>query len=743
MVGAGYFGAHVTKMLSAAGFRDPAAESSRASDLMSQQFGQGDLGIVFAIRGGGGVADPQVRAVAQDVAGQLAASPDVDGVVSAWSAPPAAARELTSSDGRTGLVAAGITGGGSDAQRHAKELADRIAGPRGDVEVVAGGPAMAYVQINSQSERDLIVMEAVAFPLSFAVLVWVFGGLLAAAIPLAVGIWSVVGTMALLRLLTFVTDVSTFALNLTVAMALCLAIDYTLLILSRYRDERSAGAPAEDALTVTMATAGRTVLFSATTVGCSMLALTLFPMYFLRSFGLAGCTVVVLTALAALLIGPAAIALLGDRIDALDVRPLARRLLRRPPREHKRPEETLWYRSARFATRRAVPVALAGATLLLVLGAPFLGVRWGFPDERMLPASASARQVGDLLREDFPHDPGTAITVVVPDITGVDAREIGRFTRDLSTTPEVSSASGPTGTYVGGVMVGPPGSPAGVADGGAYFTVNSTAPTADDAEPSQLDWLHGVIGPAGRPYVVGGAAQVNADNAAAINARLPLVLLVIAAVTVTLLFLLTGSVLLPIKAVLLNMLSLTATFGALVWIFQDGHLGALGTTATGTLVAHVPVLLFCVAFGLSMDYEVFLISRIREYWLASRRSTAADNDEAIARGLAGTGRIVTAAALLMSISFAALTASDVSIMRMFGLGLTLAVLMDATLVRMLLVPAVMHLLGRANWWAPLPMMRWHSRIGLSDIPLELRPAVREPARPGGRHRVSRRIRPRG
>jgi RND superfamily putative drug exporter len=550
------------------------------------------------------------------------------------------------------------------------------------------------------------------------VLVGVFGGLLAATIPLAVGIWAIIVTAALLRLLTYVTDVSTFALNLTIAMGLALAVDYTLLIVSRFRDERADGADNEQALIRTMATAGRTVLFSALTVGCSMLALALFPMYFLRSFAFAGITVVMLTALSALIIGPAAFMVFGDRIDALDLRPLGRRLLRRPPSQQRTTDQSFWYRSAAFAIRHWIPVIVAGTAALLLLGAPFLGIKWGFPDERMLPDSASARQIGDQLREDFPNDPTTAITVVIPDMTGVNSAELSRFAGQLSEVVDVSTVSAPDGTYRGGTKIGPPSAPTGITDGSAFLTVNSTESSPTDLLPSQLDWLHAVIGPNDQPVLFGGIAQVTADNAAAINARLPLVLLIIAAITFALLFLLTGSVVLPVKALILNVLSLSATFGALVWIFQNGHLGALGTTATGTLVAHVPVLLFCIAFGLSMDYEVFLIARIREYWRASPQKTARDNDESIRLGLARTGRIVTAAALLMAISFAALMASGVSIMRMFGLGLTLAVLMDATLVRLLLVPAFMHALGRANWWAPERMRSWHNRLALFDEPAD-------------------------
>lgn len=252
-----------------------------------------------------------------------------------------------------------------------------------------------------------------------------------------------------------------------------------------------------------------------------------------------------------------------------------------------------------------------------------------------------------------------------------------------------------------------------MADGGAFLTVQSGAPLFSDVFNNQLRSLHAVPGPAGQPVLFSGAAQYNVDSVASITSRLPVVLGVIAVITFVLLFLVTGSAVLPLKALVLNVLSLTATFGALVWVFQDGHLGGLGTTATGTLVANVPVLMFCIAFGLSMDYEVFVLSRIREYWLASGR-TRADSDESVALGLARTGRVVTAAALLMSISFAALLTAQVSFMKMFGLGLTIAVLVDATLVRTLLLPALMRVLGRANWWAPMPLARLHQHIGLAE-----------------------------
>jgi putative drug exporter of the RND superfamily len=389
----------------------------------------------------------------------------------------------------------------------------------------------------------------------------------------------------------------------------------------------------------------------------------------------------------------------------------------RPEPVHRPVEQQFWYRSTKFVMARALPIGLAVIALLLFLGAPFLGVRWGFPDDRVLPASLSAHQVGDQLRSDFENNSDTAVTVVVPDAQGLSSADLDGYAAALSQVSDVSQVAAPGGTYVHGARVGPPASATGVADGSAFLTVGSSAPLFSDSSEAQLERLHEVAGPAGRTVEMTGIAQINRDSIDAITDRLPLVLGLIAVITFVLLFLLTGSVVLPLKALVCNVLSLTAAFGALVWIFQDGHLGALGTTSTGTLVANMPVLLFCIAFGLSMDYEVFLISRIREYWLAAKKDgqqSDADNSESVALGVARTGRVVTAAALIMSISFAALIAAQVQVMRLFGLGLTVAVMVDATLVRVVLVPAFMQLLGRWNWWAPKPLVRLHERIGLTD-----------------------------
>ena len=730
MVGAAVFGIPVAKSLSAGGFQDPTSDSARAAQLLTEKFHQGDMQLVFTVDAPGGAHGAQARAVGTQIVERVQASPHVAGVTSAWTVPPQAAADLVSQDSTAGLVVVGVTGGENNAQRYAKNLVDDVTAnvlpQHPGATVTPGGTAMVYSQINEQNEHDLLLMESIAIPLSFLVLVWVFGGLLAAALPMAVGGLAIVGTMSVLRLITFTTDVSVFAMNLSTAMGLALAIDYTLLIISRYRDELAEGADPDRALITTMVTSGRTVLFSAVTVALSMAAMVLFPMYFLRSFAYAGVATVAFAAAAAIVVTPAAIVLLGPRLNSFDVRRLVRRTLRRPDPTPKAVEQLFWYRSTKFVMRRALPIGLAGVALLLFLGMPFLGVKWGFPDDRVLPHSASAHQVGDRLRSDFTDNAETAVTIVVPDAAGLSPAAVERYAAELSRVPDVPAVSAPTGTFVDGTKVGPPTAATGIADGSAFLTVGSNTPLFSDASETQLDRLHAIAGPDGRAVEFTGVAQVNRDSVDAIMSRLPLVLGVIAVITFALLFLLTGSIVLPLKALVLNVLSLTAAFGALVWIFQDGHLGALGTTPTGTLVANLPVLLFCIAFGLSMDYEVFLVSRIREFWLHSGQ-TRADNDKSVALGLARTGRVITAAALVMSISFAALIAAQVSFMRMFGLGLTLAVLVDATLVRMMLVPAFMHVLGRWNWWSPRPLVRLHDRIGISEsgpVPL---PAAPRPA----------------
>ncbi|OBB99106.1 MMPL family transporter [Mycobacterium sp. 852002-40037_SCH5390672] len=727
MLGAVIFGLPVVNSLSGGGFQDPTSESSRATEVLRDKFNQTDQQMLIVVTAPAGAHSDQARRVGTDIAEQLKRSPWVLNVSSAWTSPPAAAAQLVSKDKKSGMIVAGLKGGENDAQKYASTLTNDLVHDRDGVTVRAGGMAVAYAQINQQNQRDLLLMESIAIPLSFAVLVWVLGGVVAAALPIALGALAIVGTMSVLRLISFATDVSTYALDLSIAMGLALAIDYNLLIITRYREELARTEDRDRALFRTMATAGRTVLFSATTVGLSMAVMALFPMYFLKSSAYTIVATAVIVAVTAVVVTPAAIVLLGPRLDALDARRVMHRILhgQRSFRDHAHQplEAQFWYRSTRFVLRHAMSVGLSVVVLLLLLGAPFLGVKWGFPDERVLPRAASARQVADMLDNDFSNGLGTAVSVVVPAAHGVTPGDLQRYATELSRVPDVSAVTAPTGTFVAGKRVGPPAAATGMANDSAFLTVASTAPLYSQASNTQLDRLHQVRGPAGRSVEMTGLAQINRDSVDAITQRLPIVFGLIALITFALLFLLTGSSVLPLQALVCNVLSLTAAFGAMVWIFQDGHLGALGTTPNGTLNANIPVLLFCIAFGLAMDYEVFLVSRIHEYWLASQavRETPptadearAATDESTALGIAGVGRVVTTAAVVMSISFAALIPAHVSFMRMLGLGLTLGVLVDATLVRMVLVPAFIHLLGRWTWWAPRPLVWLRERSATGE-----------------------------
>ncbi|MFW0791157.1 MMPL family transporter [Gordonia sp. CPCC 205333] len=707
----GIFGAGAAQGLLAGGYSDPHSESERANTILDDEFARGGLQVVVKLDAAPNVnmaTDPTARRVGEQVIQQLKAHSFVQRpILSVWH-NPAAAAALQSREGNSAIIIATLAGGEGKAPAHAEEIDDQLTGEREGITLTVGGQALVFGQVNTQTSRDLLIAEAIAIPISFVVLIVVFGGLVAAGLPIIVGIASIIGTFALLRIISSFTDVSVFALNLTTAMGLALAIDYTLLIISRYREEVAGGRNRPDAIVASMATAGRTVMFSAVTVGLSLSALVLFPMYFLKSFAYAGIGVVVVALVAALILTPALLMLLGDRVDALDLRrPIRRRLGLGAPTVRVA-EETWWYRAVQFVLRHAAPIALVVVIFLLVLGAPFLSMKFGFPDDRVLPTSATARSVQDEIRRDYAEDLSSTVTVVV---RGASAQDLSRYSADLSKVDGINSVSSSSGSYIRGEQKAP-GSPADTRGDLSIITLSTNAtPTSEDGE-NQLTALRDVTRP-GSEVLFTGLGQRNVDTVDSIYGALPWVLAWIGIATFILLFLFTGSVVLPLKALVLNVLSLTATFGAMVFFFQEGHLGGLGTTSTGYLVSTMPVLMFCVAFGLSMDYEVFLLGRIREKWLSSDR-TREDSDHAVAFGLASTGRVITAAALLMSIVFAGMIASQVSFMRMFGVGLTLAVLMDATLIRMLLVPSFMKLAGRANWWAPGPLRRLHDRIGLSE-----------------------------
>jgi RND superfamily putative drug exporter len=702
MVAAGVIGAPVGTMLSAGGFTDPHAESNRGHALLADKFGQGVVPLYLLVQSPGRVTDAASRDVVDGVVEKLRGSDRVAQVASPWDVPDPVAAGLISRDGRSALVVAYMKGDDSSGQTYAAELVPQFdVDPGSGISVSVGGPGSVATQVAEQSRADLTLSESIVLPISFAVLIWVFGGIVAALIPLAVGAFAILGSLAILRVLAEVTEVSVFAPNLAVALGLALAIDYSLLLVSRYREEVVNGSDPHEAIRRTMNTAGRTVAYSAITVALCLATMAVFPMYFLRSFAYGGVSVVIFAALAALVIAPAAILVSSARIGGGRLRGSL--------------TESRWYRWAMAVMRRPAMAAAVTVVPLIVVGLPFLDVKFGFADDRILPPSANARQVGDQIRAEFTQEAGAAIPIAIEHPGGIDATRIDHYATELSRAPDVLAVAAPSATYSKGHAVGPPTPQAGTRDDATFLTVSTVTEPFTEASADVLDRLHEVPAPTGANVLFAGAEQANRDGIDSIASRLPLLLGLMATVMFVLLFALSGSIVIPLKALLLNTLSLTATFGAMVWIFQEGHWGGLGTTVVGTLVATMPVLMFCITFGLSMDYEVFLISRIREFWLASDRSHDA-NTRAVALGLAATGRIVTASALIMAIAFAGLIASQVSFMRLFGVGLTVAVLIDATLIRSVLLPAAMVLLGRWNWWAPGPLARAHRRFASPGEP---------------------------
>jgi putative drug exporter of the RND superfamily len=721
VVAAGVFGGGAVAKLKSAGFDDPQAESSRAAVVLRDTFHAGDPNLVLLVTAEQGTVDGRAAAAeGRALTARLAAEPGLTQVGSYWTLGSPA---LRSRDGRQALVL-GRVGGDEQAQDgRIAALAAAYGHDGAATRVQAGGSLQVGHDIGEQVQQDLAKAEGISVPITLLLLVVVFASAVAGALPLAVGGFAIVGTLLVLRVLAGVTDVSIYALNLTTALGLGLAIDYSLFIVSRYREELRAGREPGDALVATMGTAGRTVLFSAATVAVSLLALLVFPLYFLRSFGYAGIAVVALAALGALVVLPAMLALLGRRIDRFRL-PLGRR------RGSARADGGgFWHRVAVAVMRRPLPIALAVVAFLVLLGAPFLNVRFGLPDDRVLPASAPGRQVSDAIRANFAADDAAALSVVTTGAEGPagHAADIAGYAGRLSALPGVARVEALTGTYVGGRQEAGP-SPASARFAAPTATWLSVVPSVDANSPEGEAVVHRVRDlPAPFAVKVTGQAAQLVDTKASLFGHLPAAAAVVALVTFAVLFLMTGSVVIPAKALVLNLLSLTAVYGAMVWLFQEGHLaGFLGFTATGTIDTSMPVLLFCIAFGLSMDYEVFLLSRIKE-----EHDRTGDTVAAVATGLERTGRIVTTAAALLAIVFLAFATSKVSFIQLFGIGTALAIVVDATLIRALLVPAFMRLAGRANWWAPRPLRRLHDRIGLSEARVPARP-VPDPEREAAR-----------
>jgi len=720
MVVAAVVGTRAFSVMQDEGFGDPSSESEQALDVR-EDFGAGDPGIVvLASAIDGGVDDPAAVRSGEALTAAVERVEGVAGVTSYWTAGTPPSLRATSGESALLLVRADDAADTDDVLAGVEAVAEDVDAP---LRAGVGGGEAVGAAFGETIEGDLARAEMIAVPITLALLVLVFGGLVAAALPLFVGVIAVLGTFLSLFAIGSLADVSVYSINLTTALGLGLAIDYSLFIVSRYREELRAGRDVEGAIVRTVETAGRTIALSGLTVAVSLSALLVFPQYFLRSFAYAGVAVVVLALVGSLVALPALLGVVGTRIDALRV------LRRRPTR---READGFWYRTATKVMRRPLPIALGVVAVLLILGSPFLGVRFGNPDARMLPESAPARVVSEELQAGFAGDASEAFPVVLRQTGGGDddlATVVDDLAARVSALAGVDRVELSTGTYGGGELMAPPGpqSQSYVGDGGEWLSVvPSIEMMSGDGEDlvAQVRALDAdVLGAEGvADVLVGGQSASLVDSRGSIGDRLPLALAIIAVTTTVLLFLMSGSLLVPLKALVLNLLSLTATFGAMVWIFQDGNLsGLLGFTATGAIDTSMPILMFCIAFGLSMDYEVFLLSRIKE-----EHDRTGDNEHAVALGLERTGRIVSAAALLLSVTFFAFGTSGVSFIKMFGIGLGLAILMDAVVIRGLLVPAFMKLAGEANWWAPAPLRRLHDRFGITEgepIPAPVLPAA--------------------
>ncbi len=692
----GVIGGGVASSLSNGGFSDPDAESVKAAAVLADQFGVAPPDVIMiATVPNGSVDDPAPAQAGLELVQLLSTEGDVRSVASYWTLgnPPG----LKSDSSRSALIFMSLEGEQGAVLERSAELADKHRNSNGPFEISVGGSGPLFSEVQETIEADLVRSETIAFPITFILLVIIFGSLVAGVLPLGVGVFSIFGTFLVLELLSRVTEVSIFALNLTTALGLGLAIDYALFVVSRFREELAAGFDSETAALRTMRTAGRTVVFSAGTVAVSLAAMLVFPLAFLRSFGYAGIAVVALAGIGASIVLPALLAVLGHRIEKLRVRKVK-----------VTPEGSgVWHRIAMTVMRRPIPIATGVILLLVVLGSPFLGVRLGTSDDRVLAPGSEARDAGDLLRSEFTGFEAASIDVVV----GSGAIEQGAaLATTISTLDSVSRVDGPSGSYVGGTLVLPPGPASARFSAGEGFylsVVPSVDPASELAEELVRD-IRAIDAPVEK--VVAGQIADLVDTKASLFGALPWALGIIATVTFVLLFLMFGSVLVPAKAVVLNLLSLSATFGALVFVFQDGNFSELlGFTPTGSLDLTMPILMFCIAFGLSMDYEVFLLSRIKE-----EHDAGADNTTAVALGLERTGRIVTAAAVLIAVVFIAFATSGVTMIKMFGVGMTLAVLVDAFLIRATLVPAFMRLAGDANWWAPRWLRPIYERFGISE-----------------------------
>lgn len=677
---AGAVGGGVADRLDPYGAEDPATETVQAMDRLEEAGLR--IPAVIAVVEDAPVASPATRQRVEALEQQVRERPDVASVTGYYDT---GSRAFVANDGQSTYFAVALKATEDKPWQEAgAEIADELNEEPG---VLVGGAAVAQEQVNKQVEEDLKKAEMLAFPLLFLLSLLFFRSLVASVLPLMIGGLAIVGTFLILRLASEVGSISIFALNLTTALGLGLAIDYSLFIVSRYREEIAKSGPGLEAMKRVLATAGRTVFFSSLTVSAALASLLVFPQRFLYSMGLGGALVALFAALISLTVLPAVLTLLGNRVNAG-----APRFLQRRAAADARPDEQgFWYRLSRFVMRRPLPIATLSALFLIVLGLPFLQIKFNTVDPEVLPESASARQTYDTVSSQFPPYRETPIWI---DVEGGGPAGAKRFAARVSRVEGVAD-------------VAPPQQ---LSPGVTALQVTSADPFISEASQTTVKEIRDLQTPPGTEVLVGGATADFVDFQSSLTEHMPIALAIVIVSTLIVLFLMTGSVILPIKSLIMNFLNLSAVFGLLVLIFQDGRLeGFLDYSSPGAIEQTMPILLFAVAFGLSTDYAVFLLSRIKE-----ARDNGASDSESVAIGLERTGRIVTAAALLFAVAMGAFATSQIIFIKENGVGTALAVLIDASIIRALLVPSLMELLGKWNWWAPAPLRRLHERWGISE-----------------------------
>jgi RND superfamily putative drug exporter len=679
-------GKDVESHLKAAGFADSASESERATVLLRDSLGYNPSpAIVLVVRNPDGgrldTTDPAVRAELARLSRETAQVEYVGRVLNPLRNPREGAR-LVARDGESVAIAAYLsTADVEDAGGYAAEGVEPLLASS-SLDVAMGGFAPGFNETNDQTREDLTKAELIAFPILALLLLFVFRGVIAAAIPLLLGVISIVGTLLVLRIMAGFADTSLFALNIATGLSLGLAVDYALLLVSRYREEMGSGGAPREAHRRTVQTAGRTAVFSGLTVAAAMAALIVMPQRFLYSMAVAGASVAVLSALMAILVVPSLLALLGPRIDALSIR--------RGPAVSDTSDG--WYRLARGVMRRPLAVALASSALLLVAAAPLLWTTLTGPSAEAVPPDQPSAKAYDYLEAHYPRDVTEAVTVTVDG--GAGPAQLAAFRERIEA--------------VEGVTGGAPFVPASERVAFANFALAGAA-----LDPETQDVVHEIRAldpPAATVRLVSGNTAGFIDQKQSLIEHAPLVIGIIALTTLVILFLLTGSVLLPLKTLVMNSLTLGATLGVLVLAFQDGWLeGLLDYTGPNAIEVTSLVFLFAVIFGLATDYAVLVMARIKE-----RYDLGDTNEEAVATGIGRTGRVITAAALAIAIVFLAFSVSSVFFVKQIAIGMAFGVLLDATVVRALLVPSLMRLFGKWNWWAPRPLRRLQQRFGFSE-----------------------------